>query len=241
MGSRLHKMALVSVCMSAILAGHEAALAAQSTCSGSAGLDTWSTTGETDYEGISANISVRKGLVCDSVGDSTNYTNARVGMYSGGSNPGQAFSGYTRWANLTTIPAKAWYQRDASDSLHQIIDGTFNNLTQGSTYHFWVQYQNTSSRLRMNINTHVIAETTWDPFLYWTLGWLQVFGGDARYLQSDVPGLSSAKAHYSSMEVQLLNDTWTSSFSAPVSSVSTTRWTHSSISGNAFDMWTSSP
>lgn len=96
-----------------------------------------------------------------------------------------------------------------------------------------------SGVLRMNVDVTIMAQTTWDPYVYWNFSkygpWSTGFNAESKYLATDI-----AVSHFGSMQVQRYDDTWTSSLPPMYNSCPwPQRYINNGISNNAFGLQTS--
>lgn len=93
--------------------------------------------------------------------------------------------------------------------------------------------------IEMTVNGVHMKETNFNPFVAWTTPFMTAWDGETTYLESDVPGVSTAKAHFSNMQVQrYTDDLWQTSLPALfTSSPTSSRYKKTAVSGNAFDIW----
>jgi hypothetical protein len=174
----------------------------------------WNRTYSTLWEGVTANIIVRQGLVCDADSSPNNYSIADLAMFSG-LGYGEAHAGHIRyWGGVPYALAK--WRRDNADPLHLKVDTAFGSLPYGQAKHFWVEYYAWNGHYRMNVNSHVIQETSWNPFGYWSSPFYMRWQGQAGWKESDVPGITSAPTEFNNMGVQLeSSDAWSNSLPDP--------------------------
>jgi hypothetical protein len=195
------------------------------------------------YEGTSATIVVRRGAVCDTDTSSGNISIAWTMIASNGGTGGWAQSGYYRWYG-SSIYHFAQFRQTTSSKLYTKIGTTA--LTAGSAYRYWQQtlYNSTAGQwqIRDNVNSTILLQTNFNTFTAWTTPLSVQFEGETKYAASDVPGSSSAPASFTGMQVQRYSDDqWTSTLPAlygPATGQTSTRYKRSSVSNNAFNIWT---
>lgn len=194
------------------------------------------------WEGTLANITVRKGLVCDADSSSAN-SSAAWAMIAPTNTTGWAQSGYIRWWG-SSIYHFAQHKRNSSSGYTTKLGSI---PTTGSTYTYSeVSYFDSTTsnwQIKEMVNSTVLQHTNWDTFANWTEPFEVAWDGETAYRESDVPGLSTAKAHFTNMQVQWFNDDkwYAASNSALYGSVPTSsRWSRSpfSTASQLFDIWT---
>lgn len=194
-----------------------------------------------NWEGTLANITVRKGLVCDADSSSANSSSAWA-MIAPTNTTGWAQSGYIRWWG-SSIYQFAQHKRDSSSGYTTKLGSI---PTTGSTYTYSeVSYWNSTAgqwQIKEMVNSTVLQHTNWNTFSYWTEPFEVAWDGETAYRESDVPGLSSSKAHFTNMQVQWFNDDkwYAASNSTLYGRTDSSRWSRSSFStaNQLFDIWT---
>ncbi len=199
------------------------------------GNDVW------NWEGTKANITVRKGLVCDADSSSSNTSSAWA-MIAPDNTYGWAQSGYIRWWG-SSIYHFAQHKRSSSTGYTTKLGSI---PTTGSTYTYSeVSYWNsTAGQWQINemVNSTVIQHTNWNTFTDWHEPLAVEWFGETKYRESDVPGLSTSKAHFTNMQVQWFSDDnwYAASNSALNGTTDSSRWARSAFSAanQLFDIWT---
>jgi hypothetical protein len=191
------------------------------------------------WEGASGNIVVRRGAVCDTDTSSGNTSSAWT-MVLPHNTTGWAQSGYIRWYG-SSIYQFAQYKKDTATGYVTKLGAT---VGAGAPYQYWQQsIWNASAgqwQIRDNYNTTILLQTNFNTFSSWSEPFGVQWEGETQYSQSDVPGTSGATAHFSSMQVQReIDNGWQSGLPTLAHPTDTSsRYHASSISGNAFDLWT---
>jgi hypothetical protein len=195
------------------------------------------------WEGVSASIVVRSGSVCDTDTSGNNVSVAWTMVASNAGKGGYAQSGYYRYYG-SPLYHFAQYRQTATSKY--VTKFSTNTIAAGGTYRYWQQsvYNSAAAQwqIRDNYNTTIILQTNFNTFSAWTLPLSVQFEGETKYAESDIPGTTSAKAHFSSMQVQRFSD---NGFQAglpalygPAAGQTSTRYKRSAVAGNAFDIWT---
>ena len=70
-------------------------------------------------------------------------------------------------------------------------------ITAGGTYQFWTQYLASCGCERMNIGTHVMAQSTFNPFIDWTTPFEPQFLNESFYAENNTLGTVTYPVTYS--------------------------------------------
>jgi hypothetical protein len=161
-------------------------------------------------EGASASITDAGGYVL-CTGDSSGSNNSSSWtMVSANDGNGWAQSGTIyRWGYGSCV--KHWAQQNAGGSTVNYYAGGCSAV--GDTNSYWQQLVFTSGgwRVQSNMNSTIIAQSSFNPISSWALPFSVSFEGETIYEASNVPGTSSSKQNFTNMQVQLWSDnSWVS-------------------------------
>ncbi len=209
-------------------------------------------------EGTRATINYEFGNLCDSVNNgsstySNNFHYTWVMLENGNATGGLAQIGYFRPIGGTPRLA-AEYDVDASYSGADFVRtfGTAVGTSANAT--FWVYYNPSTGHLDLNYDNHQLSSTPFNPNSKWgsPSNWYSEWFGEVTQKASDMPGTSSARTNFRSMNVQRWdNDQYTSSIgsptlrndkSSPAANLSgSSYWARTYIYSNGFDIFTVNP
>ena len=85
-------------------------------------------------------------------------------------------------------------------------------VSAGDANRYWQQVIRVpgSYRIRSNIDSTYLIQSTWSPFAVWNVSaanYMQIqFAGEAWYYESSVPGTATVKQDFGTMQVQWLSD-----------------------------------
>lgn len=144
----------------------------------------------TYVEGSSANFTVRGTTKC--TGGTNTYETSWANVAAPNSNFSYAQVGY--W-NAPTGVLQAFAQDSYSDSGSCLAGcvatsvGT-TSITNGSTYHFWVQFVPGCTCYKENVNTTTVQQSTFNPLLKWNLPFRPSFKDEVLYATDNQFGTS---------------------------------------------------
>ncbi|HEV2005127.1 MAG TPA: hypothetical protein VGQ85_00815 [Candidatus Limnocylindrales bacterium] len=79
-------------------------------------------------------------------------------------------------------------------------------VSDGEVHHVWQQYvPNTGGHVRSNIDSTVFLESTFNE-LNWARPWSAQYAGETGNMQGDIPGLSTRKTDWSTVQIQSFSD-----------------------------------
>lgn len=70
-------------------------------------------------------------------------------------------------------------------------------ITAGGSYQFWTQYLSSCGCERMNVNTHVLAQTNFNPFATWQTPFTPEFFNESFYAENNTLGTVTYPVTYS--------------------------------------------
>lgn len=194
--------------------------------------------GNLQYEGVSANITVRNNALCTSdTNPGTNFAYTWVMTAAHGGTAGYAQSGFyhgygqsVKFAaednpNGTTVPPRRTYYPALP--------------TVGAKYSFKVVYVSSCACMEESVGGVVIQRSNFNPYSRWTQPFAQEWYSETTHPGSNVPGTSGAKTTFSSMNVADTIDGFIGS--------GPTTWKHndqprtnlSAVTNNSFSLWSS--
>ena len=191
-----------------------------------------------DIKGSSAQIIVRRGLVCES--DNDTYTNL-VHAYSGatGWNPssgkyGWVEVGYRRYFNAPNI----YHYTEDSETGNSFVRQTFGIASLGGEYTYKAETGNILCFcFRFFIAGTIVNNTTWDPEVSWESELINAtWKGRTKYTQSDIPGLSTSQTRFRNLKIQDVDYDFVPATSAffVLDNDNLARWALSGVSNNTF-------
>jgi hypothetical protein len=161
-------------------------------------------------EGVSAVMTDRSGyILCSGQNNAANFSTALVMM---------AATNLTGWDPVGTmyrfgdscVTEWAQVQENNQNGFHDYYKpGACSSPGTVNTY--WVQAFWTGSQYvyRSNVNSYVIHQTPWDPFVAWSAPFVTQVEAETTYPQSDIPGNASSPYDYDGITVQnYSNDAW---------------------------------
>lgn len=91
----------------------------------------------------------------------------------------------------------------------------------------------------MTIDSVIFASTGWSPFTYWQQPFEPTFEGEAGYVESDMPGLSTSRTAYTALGAQRYDDTVVAMpCGLQYRNDKTSRWANVAHGCAAFDIYT---
>lgn len=194
-------------------------------------------------EGVRANLTARRGALCDTdQRPDFNFSTSWVLLVGGNGSSGYAQSGYfARYGQ----PLRYFAEYDADGvgvgaNFVRVFDA---EVPLGSVHTPWVQYVSGSYNLRLNYDTTILLITPFNPFVNWPQPFSPQFLGETRYQESDMPGTVGARAAYRTVQVQRFdnNSFVNGDYSAPYrgfGSYGLGRYRRQLYDNTAWDIWT---
>lgn len=196
--------------------------------------------------GVSALVRVQHGDVCTS-GDTgqTNFTNAWT-MLSSHLGGGWGQTGFIRWYNHLTVHFSQWKMGSCCGA-HTSFGAT--HLSAGELHQYWtLRTSSANCPLTPKCLIGHIDQTTWfysgfDPADGgWSTPFIQLYEGETGYLESDVPGLSSAKTGYDQMQYVNGSNQWVNQGCGMVAvQQNPVRWDQETVTCGHRRIWTAVP
>jgi hypothetical protein len=193
------------------------------------------------YEGVSAVITSRIGLVCDSdTSNSNNFSNAWSMIANGESaSGGWVQTGYIRGYGGHIYHFGQVWDGIAPFSTHSATRYGASALASGERHRYWQQWSSSCYCELAMIDVTQWIKTTWNPFGTWTTPFEMQFEAETRYRESDVPGTPAAPAQWDTMQAQAYSDTFiTMPNVLQQPAPDSTRWAISTQSVTQFRVWT---
>lgn len=125
-------------------------------------------------------------------------------MIASGDYSGWTQVGYIRWYDHVTVQF-AQHHYAAQGDEYPTKYGTMQ-LVDGTVYGYGERWDPSTGYELDRINGSDFWKTAFDPFAKWSTPFVAQFDGEARYLQSDVPGNSASPTHYTDIQGQRFSD-----------------------------------
>jgi hypothetical protein len=154
------------------------------------------------FEGARADLTTQYGAVCDTHTTMGNFTNAYAMIASDLGVNGYGQAGYIRWYNHCTVYFAQ--QFDGGTDLQTNYGSSC--LTDGNTHSYINRWNPDCHCLKSNVDSTTFLTSTWNPYDVWVFPFSPQFQGEARYLESDMPGNAANLTLYSSIQGQSSSD-----------------------------------
>jgi hypothetical protein len=193
------------------------------------------------YEGASAQLTYEFGNICTQ-GDTTgnNVSTAWTMVFSNDA------KGWAQSGLLYIYGWSYWHhfaQQEYGYPTNTPATKYGSCVNQGEVHQAWQQlkFNGTSYYMSSNIDTTPLLQSSWDPLQHWTQPFYVEFDGETHHDNSDIPGYSSTRTVWSSMQVQnYANDSWYSVCSnVNFSNVVAARYSEATVACNQVQAWTS--
>lgn len=140
-----------------------------------------------------------------------------------------------------TLGYRAFAESNSGTGGGTILDTT--TVSAGGTYHFWEQYVVSCGCIRMNIGSHVIAQTAFNPYLAWNYPFEPQFFNEVQYPQDNQAGSVTYPVVYTSHQYQRVSDDgWeTSGCTMLTDNQDPTHWAITKVGCTDFNVYTSNP
>jgi hypothetical protein len=194
----------------------------------------------TYYEGVSAVITSRVGLVCDSnTNPRDNFSNAWSMIANKEGLNGWVQTGYERGYNTHIYHFGQVWDGIEPFSTHSVTRYGTSALASGERHRYWQQWSPSCYCELAMIDVTQWIKTTWNPFGTWQTPFEMQFEAETAYRESDVPGTPTSRAQFDTLQAQAYSDSFVTmpnvlAQPAPDS----TRWAISSQSVTQFQVWT---
>jgi hypothetical protein len=186
------------------------------------------------YEGVSAELTVRYGAVCDTDQNNNNFSTAWTMLASNAGGGGYVQSGFMR-AYGSLIYHFAEQNRDGSS--YTRVYGS--PISVGEIHRYWQQWDSTCSCLHSNVDTTRFMNSSFDPFSVWTTPFSEQFVGEVKHVASDMPGVGGGPTKFANISVQDYYNHWAlipNPFLART--VDRSRWGANAINSTTTQIWT---
>ena len=156
--------------------------------------------------GASATLTVQGSTLCTG-GSSNDFTNAYT-MVDSPTSTGWDQAGYILQEGQVTVDFAQMYRGLPGDSLKSWVGMT--HRLAGDIVAYKAQYLDSCTCLKAYVQgVERLSSAGWDPKTVWgTTGWNFEDTSEANYKESDVPGISTAKNRFSSMQYLNAVLTW---------------------------------
>jgi hypothetical protein len=192
--------------------------------------------------GVSADIVVRSTALCGTRPNSEANFSVAWAMIFANDGEGYAQSGTFRATGGTS----AGYTHHYAEWDRSVNNPGFTrfhhyqHLFDGERHQYWVPYVN--SRLQMRVDATTFLTTNFDPNGDWAGPWITAYYGESYYHGTDVPGRTSAKLAFGSMQSQSSPTTWESQRCGMVAlNEIPSRWDQVTYGCNSRAVWTWNP
>jgi hypothetical protein len=173
------------------------------------GISSGNKTGTTPAYGTFANITTSNPTLCTGTGgDSSVWT-----MLSGDVTCQYAQVGYVKQqAYGDTAPHE--FAEAATNCSNGVISR--NPATVSGTHSYRTSYIQSVGRVWLYFDEVVVAQTGFDPLLYWNAPWHSYWSGETLHTADDMPGTSSAPVYFDGLKrKETVNGSWVTPSSTP--------------------------
>lgn len=169
-----------------------------------------------EYEGASAQITARPGLVCESNSNGVVNDSSAWSMIAGGflGVPGYSQSGYLRryggsiyhFVEFNRTGSSTCYSGCSNWGFYFHLFTEDGALSSGSKTTYQQNWNTGCACIQNRIGGVVRASTNFNPFSYWARPFSPQWFGEVKYRESDIPGTSPARADFANLRVQRFSD-----------------------------------
>jgi hypothetical protein len=194
--------------------------------------------------GVSAQVRVQVGTVCEGDTSMYNFSNAWT-MLSSHAGNGWGQTGFIRWYHHDIVHF-AQYKQGPTFNAVTYYGNT--SLAAGELHQYWT-LRGASSNCLVTSSCLVghIDQTTWfytpfDPAAFWSTPFVQLYEGEVGYREANIPGVATAKTGFNYMQYINSSNQWVSSpCNLYTVNDNPNRWTQETVECDWRRIWTKVP
>lgn len=162
--------------------------------------------GPTRFQGIGADVTWRRGEICEGGGATYNKFNTSWVLLAGSTYVG----GYSQVGTIRFYGGSTYFfsefDNDGVGGFSRTVNQGNGPVAVGGTNHAWVQYVPQCSCLRNNIDVSIQSATNFNPYVAWSTPFDLSWSSETSYRETYSPGTPTGETRFARMQVQWESD-----------------------------------